>query len=171
MKFLYLLRHAKSSWESPGLPDHDRPLNERGFRAATVMGLHLAQQGIQPGLILCSSARRALETLDQIRPRLAGKPALEIEKELYAADAGALMTRLRTVDPAVKSALLIGHNPAIETLAAQLIETGAKEDMARLAEKYPTGALCILSLPIDNWKKLAAKGATLDGFITPKDLV
>ena len=171
MKTLYLLRHAKSSWDNTGLTDHDRPLNERGFRAATVMGVYMAQSGIQPGLILCSSARRALETLDQIRPRLAGRPTLCIEQEVYGANANALLKRFQAAEAGVGSILIIGHNPAMEDLAQRLIDKGDKQEIARLAEKYPTGALATLTLPVKSWEDAAFKTATLCSFIVPKDLV
>jgi hypothetical protein len=65
MRRLYLLRHAKSSWEDVGLADHDRPLAPRGRRAAKAIGRHLRDSGIEPELVLCSSARRAQETLER----------------------------------------------------------------------------------------------------------
>jgi phosphohistidine phosphatase len=68
MKRLYLLRHAKSSWKDTSLPDHDRPLAGRGRRAAKAIARHMREQGIEPDLVLCSSARRARETLDRMEP-------------------------------------------------------------------------------------------------------
>jgi phosphohistidine phosphatase len=72
MKRLYLLRHAKSSWKDASLPDHDRPLAGRGRRAAKAIARHLRDQGIEPELVLCSSARRARETFERIEPALGG---------------------------------------------------------------------------------------------------
>src|SRR5687768_4960118 len=72
MKHLYLLRHAKSSWKQRGLPDHDRPLAGRGRHAATAIADHMRDQGIEPELVLCSTARRARETLERIEPVLTG---------------------------------------------------------------------------------------------------
>jgi phosphohistidine phosphatase len=82
MKTLYLLRHAKSDWGDPGLDDHDRPLAARGARAAAVVGVHFAQQGYRPSLVLCSSARRTRQTLESLLPHLSGEP------EVLAPDQG-----------------------------------------------------------------------------------
>jgi hypothetical protein len=86
MKRLYLLRHAKSSWKDTSLPDHDRPLAGRGRRAAKAIAGHLSEQGIEPELVLCSTARRARETLERIEAARATS-AVRVEDDLYAASA------------------------------------------------------------------------------------
>jgi len=171
MKTLFLLRHAKSSWENTGIEDYDRPLNARGQRAAMVMGVYFAQQQIRPDLILCSSARRTLETLDQVRPRIPGKPELKIEKELYLASATELHKRLKKVDGDVGSVLLIGHNPGLEDLARVLFGKRQSEATERLSAKYPTGGLATFTADIASWKELKAGGADLISFVIPKGLV
>lgn len=171
MKTLYLLRHAKSSWDDPGLKDEERPLNERGFRAATVMGLYFAQCGFRPDVILCSTARRALETLDQVRPRLAGKPALTIDREIYRADSAALLKMVRDLPETANSVLIVGHNPALEEFGLSLTGSGPKELRAAMAEKYPTAALALLALPQQPWAETDWKAAELRNFTSPKDLV
>ena len=90
MKTLYLLRHAKSDWGNPGLDDHDRALAPRGERAASVMGVHFAQQQYQPTLVLCSSALRTRQTLEALLPHLPGHPELVIEERIYLASGGQL---------------------------------------------------------------------------------
>src|SRR5689334_6927644 len=89
MKRLYLLRHAKSSWEDESLADHDRPLSARGRRAAYAVGRYLREHGIEPELVLCSSSTRTRETLARIG--LSG----QVEPGLYGASAGELLTRVR----------------------------------------------------------------------------
>src|SRR5919108_5777471 len=98
MHFIYLLRHAKSSWDT-GEPDHERPLAPRGRRAAKAMRRHLRAQRIEPELVLCSTARRARETLERIEPALGGSDVL-VERELYGASRGELLERLRSVPDA-----------------------------------------------------------------------
>ncbi|MCH2395689.1 MULTISPECIES: SixA phosphatase family protein [Oceanibaculum] len=171
MKTLYLLRHAKSSWDDPGLKDEERPLNERGFRAATVMGLYFAQCGYRPDAILCSTARRALETLDQVRPRLAGKPALTIDKAIYRADSKSLLEMVRALPEDTGSVLVVGHNPALEEFALSLAGSGAKDARERMEQKYPTCALAVFSLPKQPWAEIDWKNAELRSFTSPKDLV
>src|SRR5262245_41814146 len=112
MKRLYLLRHAKSSWKDVSLSDHDRPLAGRGRRASKAMARHLRDRGIEPDLVLCSTARRARETLDRIAPAL-GTTAIEIEPGLYGASAHGLLERLHGVQDEIESVMLIGHNPGM----------------------------------------------------------
>jgi phosphohistidine phosphatase len=103
-----LLRHAKSSWKDRGQADHDRPLAGRGRRAATAVGRHLREQGIEPELALCSTARRTRETLERIEPAL-GAADVRFEPALYAASADALLERLHDIPETVGSVMLIGR--------------------------------------------------------------
>jgi phosphohistidine phosphatase SixA len=107
---LYLLRHAKSSWKDERLADHDRPLAGRGKRAAKAIAGHLRKQGIEPELVLCSTATRARETLAGIRAVL-GDGEVRLERELYRAGPGVLLARLHAGPEAVGSVMVIGHNP------------------------------------------------------------
>ena len=75
MKTLFLLRHAKSSWSEPGLADFNRPLNERGRRAAPLIARYLAHCDLLPDLILCSAALRTRETLALMLPGLPAAPS------------------------------------------------------------------------------------------------
>src|ERR1700730_9963575 len=90
---LFVLRHAKSSWDEPGLDDHERPLAPRGRRATNLIAKYLASAQIEPALVLCSSARRTRETLDAVTPG----GVVAIEPDLYSADASAILERLRRV--------------------------------------------------------------------------
>ena len=152
MKRLYLLRHAKSSWTDAGLADHDRPLAPRGRRAAKAIGRHLHKQGIEPELVLCSSATRARETLERL-----GLQGAEIEPELYGAGAVALLARLREVPTDVASVMLIGHNPGMQELA--LLLARAEPHVRELEVKFPTAALATLA--IRGWRTLGAGTAEL----------
>jgi phosphohistidine phosphatase len=156
MKHLYLLRHAKSSWKHPELPDHDRPLAGRGRRAAKAMAKHIRAEGIAPELVLCSTARRARDTLERIEPAL-GRRSVKVERELYGAGVRQLLDRVRRVPSSVESVLLIGHNPGMQDLAAAL--TG-------FDGKFPTAALATIALPA--WDEL--EDAELVAFTKPRDL-
>jgi phosphohistidine phosphatase len=167
MKRVHLLRHAKSSWKAADLSDVERPLAGRGRRAADAIARHVAEEGIEPDLVLCSPARRTVETLERIRPAL-GASAVQIEPELYGADAGSLLGRLRRVSDDVESVMVVGHNPAMQELALGLARPGALA--SEIAAKYPTGALATLEAPIDGWGALERGGAALIGFTRPRDL-
>jgi phosphohistidine phosphatase len=166
-KRLFVLRHAKSSWDSPALDDHERPLAPRGRRAVEVMSLHMRASGIEPQLVLCSSSRRTLETLDGIA---VGGEHL-IEQALYSATCEDLLVRLREVPDGVASVMLIGHNPAVQMLVLRLTKQlgDAVEDPRRdsMKRKYPTGALAAMSFD-GAWRDLASGAARLEQYVTPK---
>ena len=171
MKALYLLRHAKSSWADSRLADHDRPLAPRGKKATRALARHLADSGIRPALVLCSTAARARETLDGVVGSLGEDVDVWHEDDLYGASAGELLERLRRLPAAVPSVMVVGHNPGLEDLAVELIGDGHGDEhvLARLHAKFPTGALATLHLRCD-WSGLAPGRATLTAFVVPKDL-
>jgi phosphohistidine phosphatase len=165
VKLLYLLRHAKSSWDDSTLADHDRPLAPRGLRAAKVVAEHLRREGIAPELVLCSSSTRTRETLTQIAPGLGKGAVVEIERRLYAASGPELLTRLHEVRDEIESVMLIGHNPGIQDLALSLAGDGP--EIARMRRKFPTAALATLMVN-GGWRELAAGSAELVSFVKPK---
>jgi phosphohistidine phosphatase len=158
---LLLLRHAKSSWDDPALSDHDRPLAGRGRKAAKLIGEHLRHQQVPVALVLCSSARRARETVELVDP----PGEIQVEREIYDASADQLLERLRGLSSDVEVAMLVGHNPAIQELAIAL--TRGTDDLA--GRKFPTGALAMLSLA-GPWQTLSPEQTELVAFITPKQL-
>ena len=164
---LYLLRHAKSSWKDQGLADHDRPLARRGRRAAKAIGRHLREQRVAPELVLCSTARRARETLEGIEP-LPGRGAVRTEPELYGAGPAELLARLHEIAPRVRSVMVIGHNPALEQLALLLARHGPT--VSELEAKFPTGALATLAFRGPGWAELGRGTAELIDFVRPRDL-
>jgi phosphohistidine phosphatase len=164
---LFVLRHAKSSWDNPGLDDHERPLAPRGQRACAVMAEHLRANAIEPELVLCSSSRRTRETLEGVAP--AGHRA--IEPELYSATAGALVDRLRRLPDEVGSVMLIGHNPAMQMLVLRLARRDADvaDVRATVERKFPTGALATLTFDC-GWSELGPGSGRLSALVTPKEL-
>ena len=171
MKTLYLLRHAKSDWGSPGLDDHDRPLAARGERAAAVVGVHFAQQQYQPSLVLCSSARRTRQTLEALLPHLPGSPELVVEERIYLASSGQLLARLQEVDDGQTGVLLIGHNPGIAELAQTLAGSGERASLRHLAARFPTAASAVCEFDLERWRDISAGSGRLLSYATPKDLV
>jgi phosphohistidine phosphatase len=165
MRTLYLLRHAKSSWDDPALPDRERPLASRGRRDAKRIGEHLRRLGITPALVLCSPAVRTQETLDLLRPALV-EVAAEVEEQLYGASSETLLERIHSVPDDVGSVLLIGHNPGLHDLALALASSGAK--LERLEAKFPTAALATLAL--ERWSSLSPGDAKLVAYVVPKQL-
>jgi phosphohistidine phosphatase len=167
-KLIYVLRHAKSSRDDPELADHDRPLNPRGRQAAQRMAKRMRRERVAPALVLCSSARRARETLVPIEQILGPNAKIKVEEGLYAAGAPHLFERLRRIPESVPSVMIIGHNPAIQEFAVQLVGDDAAR--VRLASRFPTAALATLSVRALRWPELRAGGAELVAFLTPRKL-
>ena len=163
---LWLLRHAKSSWDDTGLPDVARPLAPRGQDAADRMRDYLAAEGIEPELVLCSSATRARETLARVLPGLGTDLQVLIEPELYTFDADVLLGRLSRVPDEVASVMLVGHNPAIEELAVRIAARGDR--LHDLSEKYPTAGLAEIEFPTGTWSTI--EPGALTRFVVPRDL-
>jgi phosphohistidine phosphatase len=166
MPRLYLLRHAKSSWDEPGLADRDRPLAPRGRRAAERMAGHLRTEGVRPGLVLCSPAVRTRQTLAAVAGAL-GDPPVSVEDRLYGAEPEDLVARLREVPDPTGDVLVIGHNPTLQDLALELATEG--DPLPRLREKLPTGALATLVFD-GSWRDLGHGRATLEALVVPRDL-
>lgn len=168
MRTLYLLRHAKSSWDDPGLDDHARPLAARGERAAPLIAAYMHEHEIAPQVILCSSARRARETLGLLGDAVPIGCDVRIEDALYGASADDLIRRLRALPEDVVCAMVIGHNPAMQRLAWLLARAG--NGLSALTRKYPTAALAVLEADVASWPELARGCAQLSDFVRPRDL-
>ncbi len=156
------------------MADIDRPLNKRGRRSGAVLAGWLAQHGPRPALVLCSTARRTRETLDLLYDALGPRTTVCLEPELYLADAPTLLARLRQVDDAVPSVLLIAHNPGLQELAVTLAGApGAASPEARgaLERKFPTAALVRFGIKGRSWAALSphapAEAIKLLEFTTP----
>jgi phosphohistidine phosphatase len=168
LKTLYLLRHAKSSWDDARLPDHDRPLAPRGLRGGRWMGEHMRRAKIVPDLVLCSSAVRAVQTLDAINAVMKVPLAVNVEDDLYGAGDTSLLDRLQGVPEAVGAVMIVGHNPGLQDLALMLAGDGDQAELARLGDKFPTCALATLQVPTP-WETLGPGHAYLESLVFPRD--
>ena len=165
---LWLLRHAKSSWDDPEMEDVDRPLAPRGKRAADRIRDYLDAERIRPELVLCSSALRTRETLGRVLPGLGPEMTVRIEPSLYSFEADQLLDRLREVPGDVGSVMLIGHNPAMQELGSVLAAEGDRLD--ELRKGFPTAALAELDVPVGSWEELKPGSGRLERFVLPREL-
>lgn len=172
MRQLLLFRHAKSSWDDARLTDHARPLNVRGRKAADAMAAEMRELGLAPDVVLVSSARRTLQTLEALQP-LEGPPIIEVMDDLYLAPWPAMLDVLRRLPQTARSAMVIGHNPGLHDLALALLgPAGAALGSAaaqRLAAGFPTGALAEFTLAAP-WAQLGEGSGRLVRFLAPRDL-
>jgi phosphohistidine phosphatase len=165
MKRLILTRHAKSSWDDPLTPDHDRPLNERGKAAAADLGIWLASRGYVPDEVLCSDALRTRKTWSGIAPALPGTPILHLKPALYHAGPDVMLAVLRHA--AAETVMVIGHNPGIGEFAHRLV---AREPANAEFNRYPTGATLVCDFAVDSWDKVTfGQGTTVD-FVVPSEI-
>lgn len=120
LRELVLVRHAKSDWGDPSLPDHDRPLNARGTRDAPMMAERFAGAGHKVDLILASTATRARRTAETFAAALGLEVTLD--PELYLASAEELLSAAQAQANAsgASSILVVAHNPGITDLASRL---------------------------------------------------
>lgn len=168
MKTLCLMRHAKSGWDDPTLADHDRPLNERGVEAAGLVGRHLKHRGIHPDLVLCSTARRAADTLALALEALGRDVPAEHDRGLYLAGAPALLEALRKAPDSVGTLMLVGHNPDMHHLAQHLAGFGDPKALRAVAEKFPTGGCAILTFETGRWREVSPGQGHLVEFVRPR---
>jgi len=170
MPRLLLLRHAKSSWGDPGLADIERPLSPRGRRNAATMAKTIDAEGMAPDRILCSPARRTRETLAALLPYLGGEGRVSIDPKLYDSGLTDYLGAISRSGGDAGTLLVIGHNPAIQATAQNLIGDGEPGLAAELAAKYPTGALAVIDFGQANWSHLDPHSGFLAAFIKPRDL-
>ena len=167
MKRLSLLRHAKSSWKDTKLDDHDRPLNARGRAAAEAIGRVLSEPGLRPDIVLCSTAARARETLDHLFEL---PPPTRVQAGLYLAPPERILEYIHGLDDKLGSALVIGHNPGLATLACALAIGAETRGPARFSGKFPTAALAVFDLDISRWSDVAPGCAVAAALTRPRDL-
>ncbi len=170
MLTLTLFRHAKSSWDHSGLTDFDRPLNARGERDAPVMGRYLADQGLIPDLILCSTAKRTRDTLELASAQWPEPPKTEFSETLYLASEDAMLAVLQGVPDGPRHVMMIGHNPGIHSFAVSLTGSGAPEARFALAAKYPTAAIANITFDDAEWSDIGSGQGRLAFFIAPKQI-
>jgi phosphohistidine phosphatase len=170
---LLLLRHAKSLQDAT-LKDKDRPLNSRGRGDAPRMGSYMHHRRYLPELVLCSPAKRTLETWELVSPELEGMPDVRFQDALYLAPAAAIEKMVRAVAADIQTLLVIGHNPGLEDFARSLIRTPESAPEKKcgddLRHKFPTGALAVLEFETDAWSVLAKSSGTFADFARPKAL-
>lgn len=167
---VFLLRHAKSTWDGVDVADFDRPLAPRGERAVEKLQKYMIAAKIAPELVLCSAAKRTHQTLAGVQGAFADDVSVLVERGLYLLDVEGWVERLRRVPGDMTSVMAVGHNPGLQALALRLAGRGDATMLARMGAKFPSGALAVLSWPGDDWASIGAGSCELEAYIVPKDL-
>jgi phosphohistidine phosphatase len=161
MKKLLLLRHAKSSWADSSQPDFERPLNERGTKAAPLIGRFLRERKIRPDLIISSPAKRTRETIALVLEASGIETELRYDERIYEASVRSLLEIISQIEAGKGEVMLVGHNPGFENLLERLTNESAR---------MPTAALARIILDIENWNEAPAKVGRLELFVKAKEL-
>ena len=161
MKNLFLLRHAKSSWDNAALGDFDRPLSKRGISNAIQLSEYIQKHSISFDLVLSSPSERTQSTLDLVMSSLDPIPSSNLKECIYHASAPSLIQLITEQDDEINNLLIIGHNPGLHILT----ETLTNESIV----KFPTCAFAKIT-NFNHWKDVDTDILTLEAVITPKEL-
>lgn len=168
MTILTIMRHAKSSWDDAKLDDFDRPLNDRGWKAAQRMGRELNRRSARFDQVIASPAVRVRETLDGLTDGYGEAFDVHFDRRIYGASCDDLLVLIRRIPGRVHAPLLIGHNPGLHHLVLALTAEG--ELRHEVEHKFPTAAVAIIELPAVGWDAVEAGSGMLRELIRPKDL-
>lgn len=165
MKTVYIVRHGKSSWENPDLPDHFRKLLPEGEKRTEKVGRHLRMKLINPDLIITSSATRALETAKIMARELRYPPdQININTTFYRTGNDEIMETLYELPEEIESVMLVGHDPVFTELVNFFLEPENR------IKKLPTSAVAAFHFKTEHWEEIENAKHHLEFLITPKDL-
>jgi phosphohistidine phosphatase len=164
---IVLLRHAKADW--PSVPDHERPLADRGRLDAPAAGRRFTDDGISPDLALCSTAARTRETWKLVAHEMPHRPKTVYEERLYDASLGELLALVAETPDDIGSLLLVGHNPGMHALAEALTGSADGDALARIKRGgFPTSAFAVLTFT-GPWKDTEHGVGRLTAFWAPHE--
>ncbi|MBV9045999.1 MAG: histidine phosphatase family protein [Alphaproteobacteria bacterium] len=174
MKRLLLLRHAKTEPAGAGVEDHDRKLMARGRDDAPKLGRYIREQGYAPELILSSTSRRTVETVELVTDVLPGTHRIDYLEALYLAEPDVMLSIIRLMPDKTRSVMVVGHNPGMEQLATFLarepVKRRERDRFDQIEEKFPTAALAVLDFDVARWRDVAPGQGALKDFVRPRDL-
>ncbi len=162
-KTIYIMRHAKSSWEDFSVGDHGRVLMEVGIKKTNKVAAYLKSKEIKPDLILSSTAVRAFETSKMVAVEL-GYPEQEIitSKNIYHAGTDDIFDELFGLDNSIESVMIFGHNPTF-TDFVNIFETP-------IINNLPTSGIAAISFKTDKWEEIANSKFKVEFIVTPRML-
>lgn len=167
MKRLLLMRHGESGLGEEDLPDFDRTLTETGISASKATGAWIVANDLAPHIVLVSAARRTVETWDTLKAVLTDTVAVP-SRDLYLASPGTLLANVEKLPDQAETALIIGHNPGLESLSRLMAGPGStKKATDNLLRGFPPAGLAVLQLNGESWRTMSAEGGRLTAFLRP----
>lgn len=158
---LYLVRHAKSDWDNPKLPDIERPLNKRGKKDAPKMATIFKEKNIEPQLLISSPSVRTMATARFFCKELNyDYDNVAVEKDIYLASLETLLGMVKNLDDKLDSVMMFAHNPGI----TELVNILAEENIANV----PTCGITAISFRTNHWDKIDKSNSSLIFFEYPK---
>ena len=174
MKRLLLLRHAKTEPGGAGIDDHERALMARGREDAPKLGRYIRQCGYDPDLILSSTSRRTVETVELVTDTLSGVARVDYMDALYLAEPEVILQVIRLAPDKMKGVMVVGHNPGLEQIATLLarepVKRKERDRFDMLEEKFPTAALAVLDFEVERWRDIEPGEGALKDFVRPRDV-
>ena len=170
MTILTIMRHAKSDWDDPQLADFERPLNERGRKAAKRIGREFRKRRIRVDRIIASPAVRVRETLRELAEGFGETRDVRFEQRIYEASTAALFELVRAIPNAVHAPLLVGHNPGLHDLVLTLTADDDQGLRRQVTPKFPTAAVAVIQLPAVRWGEVAPASGRIVELILPREL-
>ena len=163
MKTIYILRHAKSSWDTPNLIDHQRPIIEKGIKRTMLIGDYLAKNNIKTGLMISSDAVRAFETSKLIAAAI-GYPieSIKTDHRIYLEGGRHIFEVINDVPQKIDSIMIVGHNPTLTNFVNDFTDDSI--------EWLPTSGIVSISFETDDWKEITGATSTLNFAVYPKQL-
>lgn len=161
MRTLFLIRHAKSSWDNPGLRDFNRPLNDRGMDIAPKMAIFLAKQGVRPDLMVSSPAKRALTTALFFAEVFGfGHESVVHEQNIYEAAPNDILHIVSHLPDSVHTVLLFGHNPTLTDVANRFSDDHIYN--------VPTCGIVHIESDAESWKNFGSGDTVVKNCYFPK---
>ena len=170
MRTLLVFRHAKAARE-PGLPDHERPLTDRGRRNARAMGEWLAEEKFVPDHALISDAKRTRQTFQNARGSFPDRLRIVSDPELYLADENTLLAALRHAPDSASCVLLCGHNPGLHDFTTGLVGSAERGALDLFRDGFPTASVAVLAFETASWRDAHWRAARLLRFATPASII
>lgn len=170
MKRLTLFRHAKSGWDDPAARDFDRALNDKGKRAARIMGADMAAAGLAFDRVAASPAVRVVETLEAMFEGLGARVPATWDKRIYLASDATLLEVMHDVPADIDHLMMAGHNPGMEDLALLVTPDDGAELRDALEEKFPTAAYVTIEFDVAGWPAVKRGSGRITRFVRPRDV-